>query len=177
MYKFRKHVEELITVTVLVSLAVSIVNAIVFVYYPVAVGLEEGRKLLFKKGTNAGMADLDSVIIVDFEEDGGISVVIHPSKRGVTYYRDLIRIVNVNTHACNITFIVDNAFQDPIKEAKLIMIDVATSIVIGVIDLKKEGVMYNSILLDAESEARIDLRFVISSNTEGSETTLIQIAC
>ncbi|MEM3712598.1 MAG: hypothetical protein QXR97_03565 [Thermoproteota archaeon] len=173
----RKNVEGLITITVLVSLAISIVNAFAFVYYPMVVGFEEGHTLLFKKGTNAGMPDLEGVIMIDFEKNKGISVVVHPSKRGVTYYKDLIRIVNVNTYACNITFIVDDVFQDPVKEAQLILIDVATSLVIRVIDLKKEGGLYKSILLDAGREARIDLRLAISSSAEGSDTALVQITC
>lgn len=177
MYRFRKHVESLVIVTILVSLAVSIVNAFVFVYYPVAMGFEEDRILIFKKGTNAGVSDLENVITVDFGEERGVSIVVHPSRRGVTYYKDLIRIVNANTHACNITFIVVDVFQDPIKEAHLILTDAATSIVIGVIDLKREGGLYDSIILDAGSEARIDLRFAVSSNTEGSGKALIQIAC
>ncbi|MEM1554631.1 MAG: hypothetical protein QXS51_05640 [Thermoproteota archaeon] len=177
MDKIRKNVEGLIIITILVSLSISIVNAVAFVYYPTVIGFEEGHTLLFKKGSNADMPDLEDTIMIDLEEHKGISVVVHPSRRGVTYYKDLIRIVNVNTHVCKITFIVDTAFRDPIKEAYLILTDVSTSIVIGVIDLKKTGGIYNSILLDAGSEARIDLRFIVSSDTEGSGTALIQVIC
>ncbi|MDW8034026.1 MAG: hypothetical protein RMI79_03705 [Nitrososphaerota archaeon] len=175
MNNFRKHVRELIIVTLLLSLAVSIANAVLFVYLPLTTDFREDRMLVFKKGTNANVADLEGVIIVDLNGDRGISMMIHPSKRGITYYKDLVRIVNVNEDSFNIFFKVDDAFQEPVKEAHLILRNVDTSLVIRVIDLRRERGTYSSILLDAGREVSIDLRLSISSNTEGSGTALIQI--
>jgi hypothetical protein len=78
------------------------------------------RAIILKKGINADRTDLTEMITVELSDGNSASITLHPSTRGTTHYKDLVRIRNIGAQACSIVFKIDVAFKDPVREAQLI---------------------------------------------------------
>ncbi|MGQ9479624.1 MAG: hypothetical protein ACUVQ0_06415, partial [Thermoproteota archaeon] len=174
MNTIKNHTKELVTLTILLALAVSVVNAAVFVYYPISITAQWGpRPVHFSSGTNAGGKDLGSgnTITVSLDDgDTSASITVHPSGRGTTRYKDVLRIVNDDTQAYYIGFTVDTAFRDTaISQAELIVRTTGGAL-IGTVDLTSTGTTWTPWTLGASSQLRVDLRFTISSGSSGSDS-------
>lgn len=170
--------KELIVIAILLALAISVVNAAVFVYYPIDISAQwSKRPIYFANGDNAGGSDLSGTVALSLsEDDTSASITVHPSRRGTTRYKDVLRIVNGDTQAYYIGFSVDTAFDDSaITEATLIVRNAMTGILIGTVDLKSTGTTWTPWSLGASEQLRVDLTFRISSGSSGSDSASIQL--
>ncbi|MGC8831953.1 MAG: hypothetical protein ACP5PQ_05180 [Thermoproteota archaeon] len=179
MNAIKNHTKELIVLTILLALAVSVVNAAVFVYYPISITAQYGpRPVYFDEGTNAGRSDVgagNTITVSLSDDDTYASITVNPSRRGTTRYKDVLRIVNNDTQAYYIGFTVDTAFDDSaITNAELIVRTTGGAMV-GTVDLKSSGTTWVPWLLSAKDQLRIDLRFTISSRSSGSDSASITL--
>jgi hypothetical protein len=176
MNKIRNHTKELIVLTILLAVAVSVVNAAVFVYYPISITAQWVKpNVYFAGGSNAGKTDLSESIGVNIGEDGtSLGITIHPSRRQTTYYKNVSLIVNDYDSAVYIGFNVTTPFTN-IDEAYLIVRPVSGGTPLLTVNLKNSELQGWSRTIDANSKVRIDLRFKIDKGTEDSETATVQL--
>lgn len=165
--------------TILLALVISVVNAAVFVYYPINItAVWTLRPIRFEEGTNAGGPDLgpgNTITVTLTEEKTSAAIKVHPSRRGTTYYKDVLRIVNGDARAYFIGFVVIDPFVDTaVVEAQLIVRTLG-GVLIGTVNLKATGTTWVPWELGAGDQFRIDLRFIVSSATPGSEEALINL--
>jgi len=169
--------KELMVIAILLALVISVVNAAVFVYYPIGISAQwSKRPMYFAGGNNAGGTDLSGTITINLsEDDTSASITVHPSRRGTTRYKDVLRIVNGDTQAYYIGFSVDTAFDDSaITEATLIVRSVDGDL-IGTVNLKSTGTMWTPWSLGVSEQLKVDLTFRISSDTSGSDSASLQL--
>jgi len=129
-------------------------------------------------GTDANKTDLASTMVVSLSDRGTSALVnVHPSRRGVTRYKDIVRIMNVdNYQQYYIGFIVNKAFDNnALDAAELIIRDVSTGSLIGTVDLKKSGATYVPWVISPGGQLRVDLEFKVSSNSSGTDSASIQL--
>lgn len=170
--------KELIVIAILLALAMSVVNAAVFVYYPIGISAQwSKRPMYFAEGNNAGGTDLSGTITINLsEDDTSASITVHPSRRGTTHYKDVLRIVNDDAQAYYIGFSVDTAFDDAaIAEAELVVRDATTGALVGTVNLRSTGTTWSPWSLGAGGQLRVDLRFRVSSGNSGSDSASIQL--
>jgi len=183
----KSHAKELLVLTILLAIAVSLVNAAVFVYYPIDISAKwQNIEVYFTtgySGTNAGGADLGSQNIIIVRLDGnnppatGTSayIEVHPCRMQTTYYHDIMRIANNGSQAYYIGFIVNEAFSnDYISVAELIIKDTRGSTV-GTVDLKSTRTTWIPWQLSSSSQFVVDLKFTISSSSSGSASASISL--
>jgi len=179
MNKIRNHTKELVVLTILLAVAVSVVNAAVFVYQPLSITAKwNGPLVRFDGGTNAGNDDLGGETIeVTISSDGTeASITVHPCRRGRTYYKDILRVVNDRDEAVYVGFSVDTPFDDSaIIVAQLIVKNATTGVTIDTIDLKAGGTTWVPWTLGSGNELRIDLRFEINSDEIGSDDASLSL--
>jgi hypothetical protein len=181
MNKIRNHTKELIVLTILLAVAVSVVNAAVFVYYPISITagwIQPPIRFLGKPyATNAGGTDLgagNTITVSLSEENTTATLIVHPCRRQRTYYKDILRIFNGDSKAYYIGFNVTQRFGNAISEAELIVRTTGGDLV-GTIDLKSTGTKWVPWQLSASSQLRVDLRFTISSGSSGSDGASITL--
>ncbi|MEM2088717.1 MAG: hypothetical protein QXF52_08655 [Thermoproteota archaeon] len=179
MNTVKNHTKEFVVLTILLALAVSVVNAAVFVYYPISITAQWGpRPVYFAEGTNAGGTDLgagNTITVSLSEEDTSASITVHPSRRGTTRYKDVLRIVNSDTQAYYIGFTVDTAFDDSAISVAQLIVRTTGGALVGTVDLTSTGTTWVPWTLDASSQLRVDLRFTISSGSSGSDSASITL--
>jgi len=179
MNKIRNHSKELIILTILLAVAVSVVNAAVFVYYPISITAEWKKPpVRFDTGSNAGKADLSDTITVTPGDDGAsVAIIVHPSRRQTTYYKNITLIINDDNKNYYYGFNVTQAFNPsgPIEEAVLIVRQLTGGDPIVTVDLKSTGPQGWGQTLSAGGAVRIDLRFKINTDTESAQTALVQL--
>jgi len=184
----KSHAKEFLVLTILLAIAVSVVNAAVFVYYPVGISANWAPpSVYFSGGTNANQTDLGagntiSVILSDgYTTASGkcytsASLTVHPSSYGTTYYKDVLRINNGGNQAYYIGFIVNTAFTNTtISTARLILKTTDGSTTVGTVDLKSTGTTWKRWLLNSNSQLVVDLEFTISSSSSGSDSASISL--
>jgi len=183
----KSHAKELLVLTILLAIAVSVVNAAVFVYYPIDISAGwQNIEVYFTtdyRGNNAGKADLGSqnIIIVKLDRKdppaNGTSayIEVHPCRMQTTYYRDIMRIANNGSQAYYIGFIVKTPFSDnAISVAELIIKDTSGKTV-GTVNLKSTGTTWTLEKLNSNSQFVVDLEFTISSSSSGSDSASISL--
>jgi hypothetical protein len=179
MNSIKNHTKELVVLTILLAVAVSVVNAAVFVYYPISITAQWGpRPVYFAGGTNAGGTDLgagNTITVSLSEEDTSASITVNPSRRGTTRYKDVLRIVNSDTQAYWIGFTVDTAFDDVAIGTAELIVRTTGGALVGTIDLTSTGTTWVPWQLSASSQLRVDLRFTISSGSPGSDSASITL--
>lgn len=172
--------KELLIIAILLALAVSVVNAAVFVYYPIDISAQWSERPLYfsTTGTNAGGSDLGAgnTITVNLGDDyTSASITVHPSRRGTTRYRDIMRIVNNDTQAYYLGFSVDTNFDDSDVDAAELVLRTTAGGLIGTVNLKSTGTTWVPWTIGASGQLRVDLVFKISSSGSGSDAASIQL--
>jgi hypothetical protein len=153
-----------------IATLISIVNASVFVYYPINLTISPQQPpVVFSTGNNSNTRDLwDKTITVSTGGGTNLTIKVHPTLQR-NYYYDIARIKNnddLNTYYIKFrvtTPITDNG------------VSVAYLIINGdydnKIDLKSSGVQPSGwITLSSSSEFRVDLYIVLNS-VEGGDIT------
>jgi len=178
MNKIRNHSKELIVLTILLAVAVSVVNAAVFVYYPMEISAIWVRyPIKFEVGSNAGEADIDGTITVSLGDgDTTATITVHPSRRGTTRYKDILRIVNNGTQAYYIGFAnITETFNAPISTAKLLLYNATNNDYIGEVNLMSNNNVWPGWRLNADQSIRVDLLLKISAESYGSDTAKLSL--
>ncbi|MEM3713247.1 MAG: hypothetical protein QXR97_06905 [Thermoproteota archaeon] len=178
MNKIKNHSKELIVLTILLAVAVSVVNAAVFVYYPMEISATWVRyPIKFEAGSNAGKADIDGTITVSLDDGGTTATItVHPSRRGTTRYKDILRIVNNGTQAYYVGFAnITDTFDAPISTAKLLLYNATNNNYIGEVDLMSTGWQGWKGSLNTGQSIRVDLLLKISAGSTGSDTAKLSL--
>lgn len=157
---------------ILIAVAVSAVNAAVFVYYPMDIAASWSKRPIYfytDQTTNAGGPDLSGTITVTLSEDGtDADITVHPSRRGTTLYHNIMKIKNEDTQPYNLWIKVNKAFDDSsISEAVLIV--GSTQIDLRETDVTSIG------SINQGDELSVSLRLKISSPDEGSDDASIEL--
>ena len=154
-----------------IATLISIVNASVFVYYPINLTISpQNPPVVFSTGSNSNERDLwDKTITVDItdgvadNEGTRLTIEVHPTLQK-NYYYDIARIKNNDDkHTYYIKFRVTSCINDDrVYEAYLIINNTNTQYEI---DLKSSGVQPNDdwITLSSLGEFRVDLYIVPKS--------------
>jgi len=183
----KSHAKELLVLTILLAIAVSVVNAAVFVYYPVGISANWAPpSVYFSGGTNANQTDLGAGNTISVILSGGYtiasgkgytsaSLTVHPSSYGTTYYKDVLRINNGGTQAYYIGFIVNTAFSNTAISAAELIIKTTSGSTVGTVDLKSTGTTWIPWSLSSSSQLVVDLEFTISSSSSGSDSASISL--
>jgi len=144
-----------------------VVNASVFVYYPVSLALSPAQPpIYFAEGNNAGKDDLWGANVISVtvgDASTSLSITVHPTYRR-NYYRNLALVVNQDSKAYYVTIRVEDALNDDkITSATLYVIDSSGTTVLTV-DLKSTG-DYGpaTTAIGAGAQWRIDIEVVIDA--------------
>jgi len=170
MNRIRNHSKELIVLTILLAVAVSVVNASVFVYYPIDITANWVQpKVYFAEGSNAGGDDLrGQKITVNLGDDGAsVSITVHPCRRQTTYYENVTIIVNDDTQAYNVWIRVKTPFGNNVTSAQLIIEETNQAL-----DLKGNNEI-GPITLNKDKLLSLSLKFEISRSDEASAGTAV----
>ena len=164
-----------ISLIIVATLALLLVNAAVFAYYPVAVTVTGVQPVVFVAGDNAGEPDLGdgNLIVVTLGANGAsASITVHPTYQ-ITYYKDVLRLQNQDTTK---SYYVAIRVNDPAdlggaSTATLRIYD-STGILVATVDLATTGTSDWITLLNAGDYLRFDLKFYIEEGTSlpSSET-------
>jgi hypothetical protein len=150
-----------------IATLISIVNASVFVYYPITLTISpQNPPVVFSTGSNSNKRDLwDKTITVSIDDDTRLTIKVHPTLQR-NYYYDIAKIENKDTNTYYIKFRVTNPI--PITDGR---VNEAYLIINGdyKIDLKNDGVQPddNWIELSSSSAFRVDLYIVLNSVGSG----------
>ena len=157
-----------------IATLVSIVNASVFVYYPINITITpQNPPIVFVEGDNANQRDLwdNTIITVNIGDSGtSLAIEVHPTLQR-NYYYDIARIKNNDiSNTYYIKFRVTQAITDNrVNEAYLIISDSGTQYQI---DLMDENLQPNEwISLGASGELRVDL-YIVLSGYDGSSISV-----
>ncbi|MFN3267718.1 MAG: hypothetical protein ACK416_00495, partial [Zestosphaera sp.] len=154
-----------------IAALVGIVNATVFVYYPINITVSpQEPPVIFQGGSNANKTDLWGEDIEVTIEDYGtkLTITVHPTMQK-NYYYDIVKVANNDqNNAYYIKFRVLTPINDPrISKAYLIIgnqkIDLMSS------DLQPN----NWITLSAGSTLRVDLYLELTGYSGGSITASV----
>ncbi|RLE91935.1 MAG: hypothetical protein DRN04_11615 [Thermoprotei archaeon] len=164
-----------ISLVIAATLALLLVNAAVFTYYPVAVTVTGVQPVVFAAGSNAGKPDLGdgNTIVVTLGANGtSASITVHPTYQ-TTYYKDVLRLQNQDSEK---SYYVAIRVNDPAElegasTATLRIYD-STGTLIDTVDLTTTGTTDWIAVLNAEDYLRFDLKFYIEEETSlpSSET-------
>lgn len=144
-----------------IAALVGIVNATVFVYYPISVTVSpQPPPVIFRPGTNANKTDLWGETIEVIVEDYGtkLTITVHPTVQR-NYYYDIVKIFNRDeNNAYYAKFRVLTPITDErISKAYLIVVN-ETEDIVSMIDLMSSGLQPDVwIELNAYSILRVDL--------------------
>jgi hypothetical protein len=153
--------KKLLTI-VLIALALAVVNASVFTYYPVNITLAPQQPpLIFKYGSNTKKHDLwGTTITADIgAANTSLTLTVHPTYQ-TTYYKDIARIKNQDSsNSYYVAIKVNTPFTGP-SEAKLLIYD-SSSNKITEVDLLTTNPSGWFGPISAGSEWSIDLKITI----------------
>ena len=158
--------KKLLTI-VLIALALAVVNASVFTYYPVNITLEPQQPpLIFKYGSNTKKSDLwGTTITADIgAANTSLALTVHPTYQ-TTYYKDIARIKNQDSNSYYVAIKVNTPFTGP-SEAKLLIYSGSTNV--AIVDLLTTGTTTWLGPISAGSEWRMDLNITIPEPQTGS---------
>ena len=160
--------KKLLTI-VLIALALAVVNASVFTYYPVNITLAPQQPpLIFKYGSNTKKHDLwGTTITADIgAANTSLTLTVHPTYQ-TTYYKDIARIKNQDSsNSYYVAIKVNTPFTGPTK-ANLIIYD-SSGNKIKEVDLLSTGTPTWFGPISAGSEWSIDLEITIPEPQTGS---------
>jgi len=164
-----------ISLIIVATLALLLVNAAVFAYYPVAVTVTGVQPVVFVAGDNAEEPDLGdgNTIVVTLGANGAsASITVHPTYQ-TTYYKDVLRLQNQDSEK---SYHVAIRVNDPAdlggaSTATLRIYD-STGTPVATVDLATTGTSDWIALLKAGDYLRFDLKFYIEEGTSlpGSKT-------
>jgi hypothetical protein len=146
-----------------IATLISIVNASVFVYYPITLTINpQNPPVVFSSGSNSNKRDLwDKTITVSIDDDTRLTIKVHPTLQR-NYYYDIAKIKNNDdSNTYYIKFRVTTPITDNgVNKAYLII----NGDYNNKIDLKSSGVQPNDwIELSSSSAFRVDLYIVLDS--------------
>ncbi len=129
------------------ALALALVNAAVFVYYPVSIGLSPQKPpVYFDLGSNANQKDLwgNTISVSLSQANTNLAIQVNPTYQ-VNYYKNITVIKSQDTsNTYYILFDVTDAIDDTnVTTAELIVSD-SSGTPIATIDLKSTGVQPSS---------------------------------
>jgi len=159
-----------------IATLVSIVNASVFVYYPINLTIRpQEPPVVFESGSNAGQRDLWGGIITVNIGDGGtsLSIEVHPTLQR-NYYYDIVKIKNNDD---NNAYYLKFRVITPISDERVS----AAYLIIGGDYSKKIDLMQDTLqpdewfTLSAGSELRVDLYLVLTGYTGGDITVKVDL--
>jgi hypothetical protein len=150
-----------------VAALVSIVNASVFVYYPITVGLQPTQPpIIFSKGKNAGGQDLygNTIGVSMGNANTSLTITVHPTYQ-TNYYKNLTVIKNTDSsNSYYVAIRVNTPFSNSkITEAKLLIFD-SSGTNIAVVDLKTTGTTSWLDPLSAGGKWFVDIKITISES-------------
>jgi len=161
--------KKLLTI-VLIALALAVVNASVFTYYPVSITLATQQPpLIFKYGSNTKKPDLwSTTITADIgAANTSLTLTVHPTYQ-TTYYKDIARIKNQDSsNSYYVAIKVNTPFTGP-SEAKLLIYSGSNNV--ATVDLLTTGTTTWFGPISAGSEWSIDLKITIPE-TGGSPSS------
>jgi hypothetical protein len=160
-----------------IATLISIVNASVFVYYPITLTISpQNPPVVFSSGSNAGGNDLwGNTITVNTGDGTSLTIEVHPTLQR-NYYYDIAKIKNNDdSNTYYIKFRVTEPITDSrVDKAYLIINNTNTQ---HIIDLMSSGVQpdNNWIELSSSSEFRVDLYIVLNSVESGDITAEVDL--
>ncbi|MEB3758261.1 MAG: hypothetical protein GSR87_00110 [Desulfurococcales archaeon] len=152
------------------ALAVTIVNAAAFIYYPLNVELNVQKPpVYFGLGSNGNGADLwGNVINVTITDaNTSLAVQVHPTYQ-LNYYKNISVIKNQDpNNAYYIMFNVTDAIIDTNVTSAELIITNASSVVLATIDLKQTGLQPATgwIEIDPNETFTVSLEVIITPGT------------
>ncbi|MBO3798825.1 MAG: hypothetical protein JTT13_08160 [Candidatus Brockarchaeota archaeon] len=171
MNRTRSNTRGILMLAILIAVAVSAVNAAVFVYYPMDIAASWSKRPIYfdTTGTNAGGPDLSGTITVTLSEDGtDADITVHPSRRGTTLYHNIMKIKNEDDQTYYLWIKVNKAFSNSsITEAVLIVGSTQ-------INLRQTGTTSIG-SINPNGELSVSLRLKISSSGTGSDDASIEL--
>ncbi|MBO3809414.1 MAG: hypothetical protein FGF50_07455 [Candidatus Brockarchaeota archaeon] len=171
MKRMKNNTRGILMLAILIAVAVSAVNAAVFVYYPIDITASWSKRPIYfdTTGTNAGGPDLSGTITVDLSEDGtDADITVHPSRRGTTLYHNIMKIKNEDTQIYYLWIKVNTAFDDQSISEAVLIVDSTE------IDLRETGVTSIG-SISVGGELSVSLRLKISSSVSGTDSASIEL--
>ncbi|MGB9895407.1 MAG: hypothetical protein ACPLN2_05825 [Thermoproteota archaeon] len=161
---------------VLVALALAVVNASVFTYYPLSITLTPQKPpLIFKYGSNTKKPDLyGETITADIgPANTSLSLTVHPTYQK-TYYKDIAEIKNQDSsNSYYVAIRVNTPFSGP-TEAELLVFSGSTNV--AAVDLLSTGTTAWLGPIPANGVWSIDLKVVILEKTGDSSSSAPSIS-
>jgi hypothetical protein len=158
-----------------IATLISIVNASVFVYYPITLTISpQNPPVVFSSGSNSNGRDLwDKTITVSTSDGTSLTIEVHPTLQR-NYYYDIAKIKN--NDGSN-TYYIKFRVTEPITDSR---VDKAYLIINGdynnKIDLKSSGVQPGGwITLTSSDEFRVDLYIELNSVESSSITAGVDL--
>lgn len=145
------------------AIAIAIVNAAVFAYYPMSITFTGYQPVQFSPGKNANQPDLgtgNNIVVNIGQNSASVSITVHPTYQN-TYYKNITLIRNIDTaKAYYIAFRVVTPFSFPTgSQAKLIIYDATYTTQIIQVNLLATGTTAWVGPLPANSKYIVDLYF------------------
>jgi len=159
-----------------IATLVSIVNASVFVYYPINLTISPQQPpVVFESGSNAGQRDLwGGIITVNIGDEGtSLSIKVHPTLQR-NYYYDIVKIKNNDNNVYYLKFrVISPIADDRVSAAYLIIADGDYSEKINL----KQGTLQPDgwFTLSADSKLRVDLYLVLTGYADSSITVEVDL--
>ncbi len=126
-----------------IALALALVNAAVFVYYPMNIGLTPQKPpVYFDLGSNANQKDLwgNTISVSLSEANTNLAIDVNPTYQ-LNYYKNITVIKNQDSgNAYYILFDVTDAITDTNVTSALLIISDSSGTPIATIDLKTTGI-------------------------------------
>ncbi len=157
-----------------IATLISIVNASVFVYYPITLTISpQNPPVVFSSGSNANGRDLwDKTITVSISDGTSLTIEVHPTLQR-NYYYDIAKIKNNDdSNAYYIKFRVTTPITDSRVDKAYLIINNTNTKAQHIINLKSGEVQPSYwITLSNSDEFRVDLYIVLNS-VESSDITV-----
>jgi len=158
-----------------IATLISIVNASVFVYYPITLTISpQNPPVVFLEGSNAGGNDLwGNTITVNTGDGTSLTIEVHPTLQK-NYYYNITEIKNNDSlHAYYIKFRVTEPITDSRVDEAYLIINNTNTKVQHIIKLKSGEVQPDDwIELGSSSKFRVDLYIVLNSVGSSSSITV-----
>ena len=159
-----------------IATLVSIVNASVFVYYPINLTISpQEPPVVFVQGSNTNGTDLrgNTITVVIGAYNTSLSIEVHPTLQRNYYYNISNINNNDNSNAYYIKFRVISPITDNRVSAAYLIINGDYS---NKIDLKQTGLQPSTwFTLGAGSKLRVDLYLVLTGYADSSITVEVDL--
>jgi len=164
------------------ALALALVNAAVFVYYPMSIGLSPQKPpVYFDLGSNANQKDLwgNTITVSLSEANTNLAVQVNPTYQD-NYYKNITVIKNQDTNPDDVYYILfnvtDTISDTNVTTAELIVSD-SSGTPIATIDLKTNGVQPSSwITVNPGETLTVSLKITITPDSGVTYSTSPSLA-